>query len=270
MMTHRKNSKTPFDFIIDIIYAAITNPKSNYYLPQVIKRQKSPGFEPYEVDEFGLALDRSDPLVCDFVDPPPVEATKPIGLPNVLLKDSGFFGFSNVSPKSKPEIIAQDTSSASLSVDLIFSDLKISYPPVITVKGRFNYSQRCCETKEDECVKEYTADGAGTYELEVRKSEGKVRADLSTDGETVVTNLKSLTYDAPVKDPLSGKRNVEVTKVKVEDGAPYVEQAFKESLNYYKTLEQVFANLNTELNHPDTLEVISNKITKAINEILNT
>lgn len=270
-MEPTKDDGTPFEFIIDLIYNTITDESSKYYLPKIVAEQKKPCYEPYEVDKFGVDLNKADATVCVNGCDDCIYIPNPIGLPDVTMTNSEFAGFSNCSAPVKPTIISQDHNSGVVELNLVFSSLKSEpYPLKVTVAGNFDYSQKCCKTdKQQKCTGEdFEAKGDGTFLLQVLESSSSVKATITTNGTNVDIAISSLTYVAPVfSDPQKQHRNMKVLKITGDKG--YVNQSFKHDLNLPETLTQIITNLNKQMNHPPSLKILSTQITNVVNNLLN-
>lgn len=258
--------------IIALIYTNLINPNSGYYLPDLILKQKAPSYDPFHLGNLGVKMASSDPIVClqGKTKPPP---NPPItqGLPKVKLQNLTFVGFSNILPRTYPKILKATKSTALLDLKVIFSSIHSpKYSPKITISGDYDYAQGCCLTDANgKCIKKYPSYGNGTFSLDILTSSSVINAEISVDigANSVTVNVQSIVFEAPFHSA-GGKLNVVVTNVTEAHSKNYISNAFKEDLQYQKTIDQIVKNLNKSVNSKSSLKKISKRFTTIINQQL--
>lgn len=226
-------------WLLSFLYGKMIDPTSEYYLPQLIKNQSNPTYDPYVVDSSWTvpkspALRSVGSSICEATLPddskyprgiaaaaPDLTLAGPSVIPFPGAIDFEIVGLSNVTP-AKPVVQSCDadgqyceTANATAALSEI-TDWPSS--DGLTIRGSYHIHQPCCESDAsgDACKgSSWPEEGYGTFALTFKQSNASIAATAYTDDDGFLqVTVDELGFSA---DTSSSNVSAEVTIATITD-----------------------------------------------------
>jgi hypothetical protein len=264
------------EFVIQLLYQNMIDPKSNDYLPKLVPKISDPSLAPYSTpgpwnltNLSGSDMAASADQICIQATPP--QYSPAVGMhaamPNIALTKIVITGLTNVQPE-KPVVTDPNSDAPKVSVALDFCTITgdPTNPPQISITGNFHIVQNCCVPTRGASS---CAPGNPTYDT---SGDGTFTATLARTGPA--TQLQMINHAILVTiDTVQPNISTDALTVAVliDSGSPHREvweKLAEEALNNDSGKHQIIAAFAAQLTDASTLGSISAMITQQINNML--